>query len=443
MQNQAIHCDILLTDVRYLAPDMTVVSGRSIAVSRGRILDIVDAGDRTYQADTVLPGGHLLWMPGLVDGHTHTSQQLLRGRLLDEKPVIWKRVNVPFESRLDEGMSRLSAELAAMEMISCGTTGFVDAGGRYPEVFAEVYRQSGLRGRLSVMTNDSPRAPESLRAPSAPEAVARLRAMRDALSGGRLGPIYSVTTPTAVSEDLLRAVFEAAAADSVPVETHMNEYASEVTEFIERYGQRPFTWLEREGLLSAPMTAPHCIFLDQEEIEIVARRQIRVAHCPFSNCGKGVPPTPQLLRAGASVGFGTDGSAHGGLDLFREMRLFRGVMNVTRGVAEANASVMPAETLLGMATRGGAAALFEPGLGVIAPGAPADLIAIDTDAPHLWPTQNLVHSLVESASGADVRHSIVDGALLMKDRELLTLDRERVRREAELLFEKNPWLCRW
>lgn len=443
MQNQAIHCDILLTDVRYLAPDMTVVSGRSIAVSRGRILDIVDAGDRTYQADTILPGGHLLWMPGLVDGHTHTSQQLLRGRLLDEKPVIWKRVNVPFESRLDEGMSRLSAELAAMEMISCGTTGFVDAGGRYPEVFAEVYRQSGLRGRLSVMTNDSPRAPESLRAPSAPEAVARLRAMRDALSGGRLGPIYSVTTPTAVSEDLLRAVFEAAAADSVPVETHMNEYASEVTEFIERYGQRPFTWLEREGLLSAPMTAPHCIFLDQEEIEIVARRQIRVAHCPFSNCGKGVPPTPQLLRAGASVGFGTDGSAHGGLDLFREMRLFRGVMNVTRGVAEANASVMPAETLLGMATRGGAAALFEPGLGVIAPGAPADLIAIDTDAPHLWPTQNLVHSLVESASGADVRHSIVDGALLMKDRELLTLDRERVRREAELLFEKNPWLCRW
>lgn len=101
--------------------------------------------------------------PGLIDGHLHTSQQLLRGRLLDEKPVIWKRVNVPFESRLDPETSRLSAQLAAMEMISCGTTGFVDAGGKYPEVFAEVYDSCGLRGRLSVMTNDNPNAPESLR----------------------------------------------------------------------------------------------------------------------------------------------------------------------------------------------------------------------------------------------------------------------------------------
>ena len=116
---------------------------------------------------------------------------------------------------------------------------------------------------------------------------------------------------------------------------------------------------------------------------------------------------------------------------------------MTRGIAEANSAIMPAETLLKMATQGGAAALFQPGLGTIEPGGIADLIAIDTDAPHLWPTQNLVHSLVESASGADVCHSIVDGVLLMKDRELLTLDRERIRRNAESLFEKNPWLCRW
>lgn len=437
-----LRCELLLTNARYLSPDMTVVSGKAIAVKGGRVLDIVDQDACAYQAETVLSGSHLLWIPGLIDGHLHTSQQLLRGRLLDEKPVIWKRVNVPFESRLDEESSRLSAQLAAMEMISCGTTGFVDAGGKYPEIYAEVYQEAGLRGRLSVMTNDNPFCPESLRAPSVPAAVERLRAMKGALSG-LLKPIYSVTTPTAVSEELLRAVLEAAAEDGVPVETHMNEYASEVTDFIERCGKRPFVWLEEEGLLKAPMTAPHCIFLSQEEIEIMARRQVRVAHCPFSNCGKGVPPTPRLLAAGVPVGLGTDGSAHGGLDLFREMRLFRGVMNVTRGVEAADSSVMPAETLLTMAARGGAAALMEPGLGVIEKGAPADLIAVDTDAPHLWPTQNLVHTLVESASGADVRHSIVNGKLLMRDRELLTIDRERVRREAERLFEKQPWLRSW
>ncbi len=435
-------CDLLLTDARYLSPDQTIVSGKAIAVKDGLILDIVDQSACRYQADTVLSGARLLWMSGLVDGHLHTSQQLLRGRLLDEKPVIWKRVNVPFESRLDEESSRLSAELAAMEMISCGTTGFVDAGGKYPEIYAGVYEKAGLRGRLSVMTNDNPFCPESLRAPSVPAAVERLRSMKNALTG-LLKPIYSVTTPTAVSEELLRAVFQAAAEDGVPVETHMNEYASEVTDFIERHGERPFVWLEREGLLEAPMTAPHCIFLSQEEIAVMARRRVRVAHCPFSNCGKGVPPTPQLLAAGVPVGLGTDGSAHGGLDLFREMRLFRGVQNVTRGVGTADSRVMPAETLLTMATRGGAAALMEPGLGVIEAGAAADLIALDTDAPHLWPTQNLVHTLVESASGADVRHSIVGGKLLMKDRELLTIDRERVRREAERLFEQQPWLRSW
>ena len=440
--DQQLTCDILLSDTRFLSPDMTVVSGKSIAISKGRILDIVDSRDCRYKGDTVLNGSHLLWMPGMVDAHLHTSQQLLRGRLLDERPVIWKRVNVPFESRLTEETSSLSAQLAAMEMISCGTTAFVDAGGKYPEIFAQVYDAAGLRGRLTVMTNDNPSAPESLRAPSVPEAVERLRKMKSALSG-RMSPIYSVTTPTAVSEDLLRAVFQAAAEDGVPVETHMNEYSSEVTEFIERYGKRPFVWLEEQGLLDAPMTAAHCIFLDPEELDILSSRRIRTVHCPFSNCGKGVPQTPQMLRAGISVGFGSDGSGHGGLDLFQEMRLFRGVMHVTRGIASADPNVMPAQTLLRMAGQGGAAALHEPDVGEIRVGMAADLIAIDTDAPHLWPTQNIVHTLVESASGADVRHVVADGKIIMKDRELLTLDRERIRRETELLFARDPWLCHW
>ena len=103
-----LRCDLLLTNARYLAPDMTVVSGKAIALRDGRILDIVSQDACAYQGDTVLSGSQLLWMPGLVDGHLHTSQQLLRGRLLDEKPVIWKRVNVPFESRLDGDTSAKS-----------------------------------------------------------------------------------------------------------------------------------------------------------------------------------------------------------------------------------------------------------------------------------------------------------------------------------------------
>ena len=430
--------DILLKNAAYLTADMTI-SHASIVLSEGRIAAVLPA-DTDVSAKQVVENRHLLWMPGLVDGHTHTSQQLLRGRLLDEKPVIWKRVNVPFECRLDRDSSRLSAQLAALEMIRSGTTGFVDAGGKYVEEFAQVYEAAGLRGMLTCFTNDN--APAPLACGTVEEGVARLRSLRSSLHG-RLQGCFSVTALTAASEALFRAVFEAAAEMGAPVEVHMNEYASEVTEFIERYGARPFVYLEEQGLLRAPFLAPHCVFLSPGEMEILRQRQVRVAHCPFSNCGKGVPDTPQLLERGISVGFGSDGAAHGGLDLFREIRLFRCVQNAVRGIASADSEVMPAETLLAMATRGGAASLLAPDLGRIIPGAPADLIAIDMDQPHLWPTQNPVHTLVECASGRDVTHMIVDGQMLMANRELLTLDEEEIRFSCRQLFDRQPHLQRW
>ena len=430
--------DILLKHADYLTPEMTIARG-DIALSGGKVAALLPPDSGAAALRTV-SSPHRLWMPGLVDGHIHTSQQLLRGRLLDEKPVIWKRVNVPFECRLDPDSSRLSAQLAALEMIRCGTTGFVDAGGKYVEEFARVYEASGLRGRLTCFTNDHAPAPLGC-APA--EGVERLRHLHGALSGLLRG-YFSVTALTAASPELFHAVFEAAAELGAPVEVHMNEYASEVTDFLERYGQRPFVYLEREGLLEGvTFIAPHCIFLSPEEMEILRRRRVRVIHCPFSNCGKGIPDTPQLLCRGISVGFGSDGAAHAGLDLFREIRLFRGVLNATRGVSAADSCVMPAKTLLTMATQGGAAALDEPGLGVIAPGAPADLIAIDTDQPHLWPTQNLVNTLVECASGRDVTDMIVAGRQVMEHRQILTLDEEEIRWNARRLTEQQPHLARW
>lgn len=430
--------DILLKDARYLTPDMEVAWG-DVAIADGRIAEILPAGSGAA-AERTLTGEGLLWMPGLVDGHTHTSQQLLRGRLLDEKPVIWKRVNVPFECRLDEESSRLSAQLAALEMIRSGTTGFIDAGGKYTDVFAQVYEASGLRGRLTCFTNDN--APEPLRCETVEEGVRRLKELRGSLSG-RLQGYFSVTALTAASEKLFRTVLEAAAEEGAPVEIHMNEYAGEVSDFIERYGSRPFEYLEAHGLLKAPFIAPHCIFLSAGEMEIIRQRQVRVIHCPFSNCGKGVPDTPQLLSRGVSVGFGSDGSAHGGVDLFREMRLFRGVQNAVRGVGAADSQVMPAGTLLKMATQGGAAAMMEEGGGRIAPGAPADIIALNAAQPHLWPTQNLVNTLVESASGRDVVHMIVDGQLVMEDRQVLTMDEQAILFQARTLLDRQPHLACW
>lgn len=138
-------CDILIKNARVLMPDMSVAENRTIAIKDSRIIGIAE-GDGDYEAGTVIDDSGLLWMPGLTDGHLHTSQQFLKGSLLDEKPVIWKRINVPFEASLTEETMALSARLAAAEMIKNGTTSFVDAGGPHIEAAAEEYIKAGIRG---------------------------------------------------------------------------------------------------------------------------------------------------------------------------------------------------------------------------------------------------------------------------------------------------------
>lgn len=430
-----LSCDILIKNARILMSDMSIKENQTIAVYGTRILDILDSGaeDRNggYHAETVIDDPHLLWMPGLTDGHLHTSQQFLRGSLLDEKPVIWKRINVPFEASLTEETMALSARLAGAEMIKSGTTSFVDAGGPHIEAAAEEYLKMGVRGALTWQTTDGAKVPDGLRIDTR-EALPRLERFHREYhgKGGLLQVYYSVTSLMACTEDLFRTIFLAAREQKVAAECHMNEYASEVLDFIERYGERPFSYLDRIGALSDRFVAAHCIMLSESEIQTVQERSIKVVHCPFSNCGKGIPQTPRLLAAGIPVAFGSDGAGHGGLDLFREMRAFRCIMNVAYGITTGNPEIMPAKTLLSMAMAGGAQALMNSSLGAIRRGNLADIIAIDLDKPHLMPTGSLVNTLIESASGADVKHSIINGKLVMKDRNLLTIDEEKVLAEA-------------
>ncbi|WP_303620335.1 amidohydrolase family protein [Hungatella hathewayi] len=421
---------------------MSIAKNQTIAISGSRILEIADTdnSDQTisYQAETVIDDPHLLWMPGLTDGHLHTSQQFLRGSLLDEKPVIWKRINVPFEASLTEETMALSARLAGAEMIKCGTTSFVDAGGPHIEAAAEEYLKMGMRGALTWQTTDGANVPDGLRIDTR-EALPRLEKFHREYhgKGGLLKVYYSVTSLMACTEDLFYTIFLAAKEQNVTAECHMNEYASEVLDFIERYGERPFLYLERIGALSPQFVAAHCIMLSESEIQIVQDRGIKVVHCPFSNCGKGVPQTPRLLEAGIPVAFGSDGAGHGGLDLFREMRAFRCIMNVAWGITTGNPEIMPARTLLAMALEGGAQALMNSSLGSVRRGNLADLIAIDLDQPHLTPTGSIVNTLIESASGADVKHSIINGKLVMKDRKLLTIDEEKVVSEANQAMKNH------
>lgn len=426
---QTTACDVLLHHTSVLTGDMEILHNQSIAVKDGKILGIsgADTADQFYNADERSDGRGLLWMPGLTDGHMHTGQQLLRGRILDALPMIWTRIMLPFESTLTPELMELSASLAALEMIRCGTSSFVDAGSYHMEQAARVYAASGLRGMLTSSTMDDPALPASIRQTATQALDANDRLYDDWNGRGNLQVSYSLRSLISCSPELITTAFGHAKERGAMIQAHMNEYPNEINYHLERYQKRPMEYLDSLGVLDSNFISAHSLLLSQPEMDLMAAHGVKAVHCPFSNCGKAAPDTNALLQRGISVGLGTDGTAHGGMSLWNEMKIFRSVMNVTWGVRTANPVVMPAERILSMATRGGAA-LFgrETDLGVIREGAAADLISIRIDRPHLFPTGNLVHTLVESVNADDVQDMMVNGSWIMKKREILTLDEEKI-----------------
>lgn len=430
--------DLLITDAAVLLPDGTVRSGQTVEIENGIIKDVRPfcGGDLAMEAQERLDGTGKLVMPGLADCHMHTGQQLLKGKVLDALPMIWTRIMLPFESTLTDRKMELSASLAALEMIKSGTTAFVDAGSYHMEAAAEVYVRSGLRGLLSVSTMDEKGLPDSI-AQTAEEAVAQTDRLYDSYNGrGNLKVAYSLRSLISCSDELNQKAAERAKERGAKLQAHMNEYAGEVNYFLTNKKMRPFEYLDSMGILDENFIAAHCLLLSEREKEILAERDVKVCHCPFSNCGKGAPDTPSLREKGICIGLGTDGAAHGGLSLWNEMKIFRSVMNVVYGSRLNEPAVMPAEYILRMASENGYRLMGEDG-GRLEPGRKADLITIKMLQPHLCPTGNIVNTLLECVTAGDVCDSVVNGKLLMKDRKVLTLDEEKILVEAAEYMERE------
>ncbi|MBT9775409.1 amidohydrolase family protein [Clostridium sp. MCC353] len=435
---QKTFCDILLHNTAYLDETMSVAKGKSIAVLDGKILGITDAvsAGSQYEPAEIVDGKHLLWMPGLTDGHMHTGQQLLRGKILDALPMIWTRIMLPFESTLTPEMMELSAGLAALEMIKSGTTSFVDAGSYHMEQAAKVYLESGLRGALSHSTMDDPKLPDTIRQ-TAEEAVASTDRLYEEWNGrGCLKIYYSLRSLISCTPKLITEAFSHAKDRGAFIQAHMNEYPNEINYHLERYQKRPMEYLDSLGVLGSNFVSAHSLLMSENEMDLMKKHHIKAVHCPFSNCGKAAPNTPALLTRSISVGLGTDGTAHGGMSLWNEMKIFRSVMNVTRGTAGADPVIMPAETILSMVLNGGAALMGEEKcLGAVKEGYKADLISINIDQPHLFPTNNMTHTLVESVNAGDTADMMVNGKWIMRERRVLTLDEEKIMNSARRYFE--------
>ncbi len=371
-----------------------------------------------------------LIMPGLVNVHSHAAMALFRG-LADDLPLMqWLNDYIfPVEASLTAEMVHSGTLLSLCEMIRSGTTSFCDMY-LFAEAVAQAVEEAGMRAWLGEAVYDFP-------SPNYGELANGLALSEALIERYRHHPLISVTLVAhsvyTCSPELLTRVASMAREKDVSLAIHLAENEEEDRTCRERYGLSPVRHLEQLGILSPNLVAAHCVVLDEEEIALLAKRGVKVAHCPQSNMklGSGIAPADALLAAGVCVGLGTDGSASNNtVDMFAEMSCMAKIHKARRR----DPLPVSAKEALHCATLGGAAVLgAEQHIGSLAAGKKADCIVIDLDQPHLTPLYNPVSHLVYAVKGSDVLHSMVNGRLLMQDRKLLSLDEAAIMQEANSL----------
>jgi 5-methylthioadenosine/S-adenosylhomocysteine deaminase len=410
---------------RVLRPDMQVTDA-AVLVDRDAGTIVALGEDAADGADETLDAGGCLVVPGLVNAHTHVSMTLLRG-YADDKPLdAWLREDIwPVEAALEPADVAAGARLAAAEMIRSGTTAFADMYFMMDAV-ADVVADTGLRARLGhgciTVGKDESAAHADF------ETGLDFAAEYDGAADGRISTMLTPHSLTTVDEAFYRKYVPAARELGVPVHIHANETRDEVEPIHEEHGKRPLAYADDLGVLAEDSFLAHCVHVDDHEIDLLAERGTSVVHCPASNMklASGMAPVQAMLDAGVTVGLGTDGAAsNNDLDLFDEVR----DAAMLGKLAADDASALDAATAVGLGTAGGAAAIGIDS-GRIEPGANADLAVLDLEAPHLTPEHDPVSHLAYAARGSDVRHTICDGEVLMREREVQTVDVAAARAEA-------------
>jgi 5-methylthioadenosine/S-adenosylhomocysteine deaminase len=373
-------------------------------------------------AERIDAGGGLI-LPGLINGHTHAAMTLFRG-LADDLPLMeWlTRYIFPAEALLDGALVHAATLLACAEMILGGTTTFCDMY-LFEDEVARAAKRAGMRCLVGEVLYDFP-------SPNYGPVDNGFAYSERLMEKWRGDPLVSVAVEPhslyTCSADLLQRAAALSRRHGVPLILHLAETDREVTEVRKKFGRRPAHVLQSLGLLETHLIADHCVHLDADEIDVMAAHGAAAIFNPESNMklASGVAPAPAMIAAGMTVGLGTDGCAsNNNLDLMAEMDTAAKLPKVHL----LDPTVMEASTVLRMCTCGNAAALgMADRVGTLESGKKADIIVVDTNKPHLVPLYNPYSHLVYAAAASDVRHSVINGRPVMKDRRLLTLDVEGV-----------------
>ena len=414
-----IHNALVLT----LEPGSAPLCGGYVAVQGGKIAVVgPDPGPEARPpAREYLDAQGGIVLPGLVNTHTHAAMVWFRG-LADDLPLKQWLTDFIFPAErgwLDAEKVYLGTLLAAAELIRGGVTTVAD-GYFFASAVRRALHDAGLRAVVAQGVVDFP-------APGVPDPRDNLRVAADFLdSGGELGPRLTSAifchSPYTCGPETLRKAKDLTRRQGVPFFLHLSETREEVAEIRGKTGLSPVVYLDRLGVLDELTVAVHAVWLTEEEQDLLARRGVKISHCPESSMklAAGVAPVPELLSRGVTVGLGTDGAgSNNNLDLWGEMSMTARLHKVWLH----DPTVLPAAQVVALATREGGKVLgLEGRVGLLTPGAEADLIVLKAAQPHLTPMFDPFSHLVYAARAGDVEHVMVGGRWLLRNRQLTTLD---------------------
>ncbi len=432
----AQNADLLITNGHILTinADMADIKDGYIAITGDKITAIGSMdqiGDLTAK-ETLNVDGDIV-MPGMINTHTHASMTVFRS-LADDVPDRLHRYIFPLEAEfVSPEMVKIGADLANVEMIKGGVTTYADMY-YFEDIVAETVDKIGMRAVLGETVIKFPVAD----AQNADEGIAyAVKFIEQYKDHPRITPAFAPHAPYTNTTETLQKIAELSLKYDVPVLIHLAESARESEVISERSGGlSPIAYMADIGALNENLVAAHVISASSEDIALLKKYNAGVAHNMSANIksAKGVAPVPDMLKAGVKVGLGTDGPMSG--NTISVIDEFNQVAKIHKLVAKDRSLMSPVE-IIKMATIGGAEVLgLDDEVGSIEIGKKADIVVIDTKAPNMTPIYNPYSALVYSAYASNVRHNIIDGQLIMKDRTILTADEAKIREEA-LAFTKK------
>ncbi|EJJ29825.1 amidohydrolase family protein [Rhizobium sp. CF142] len=449
MGSQAIDLLVKGCDVVTLDANGTVITDGAIAVEKDRIVWMGPAADcGSFTPKSTIDGRGRIAIPGLIDAHFHTGQQFLRGKLqaiARTRPLklpVWKNYLIPFESCLEPEDVYLSGLVAYTNMIQVGTTCFAEAGGPHPDEMGRAATDVGIRGFVSLSTMDQsenigPDVPANMLMTHEQAVERNVSLVKRWQDNDRVKAWLSLRQIIVCSPGLIKDISTAARDLDVKIHTHLCEGSYEIDYAFEKFGKRPTEWLDEMGVLSYHLHCAHSVLLSPNEVDLYQKHRLSACHCGFGNYSIGHPRLVEMWRRGIAIGLGTDGpGAAGTLDIFQVAHVARVGQQAANSAVFHQREPISAEELLKVATIGGARALgIIDKVGTLEVGKKADFLLCDSSRMDHQPIYDALFVAANLVVGRDVETVIVDGNVVMKNREMQTVDTAAIKAK---LFERLP-----